>query len=614
MSDENCNVCGSPLSSLGGEGTALARHILDRNDPHGTLKLVPTVEIGIGAPSSAQGHRRTDLYIDLAAQRVYVANGSGDSMEWAPATPAAGVTPVQLTSLLAGYVSAASLDARLAGYVPTTGLSGYARTSDLGAYVTLSAMQTALQGYVQASRISDYGFVDSASLSEALADFVTRTSLETILSTSYLTQSAAESTYATKEELSSYLPRSEVSGILEGYVFRARNGDGEWPDLNLDTILQSYVQRSELSGYVTPAWLMTNGYVDAADLASALASYVTGSALSSALSPYLTQTAGDARYLKLEDYAGPADLPAGIMGAVFRSPTSPGVYPERNLDVVLQGYLEKTEADSTYVTRTYLSGLGYVTGSALSTALSPYIDSTALGTVLGSYLTKADAMNTYVTPEYLSANGYLRSRDGNPFVYRAAEGAELNLDTVLASWPARYITATETKPPAASSVFAELAKRDTSISTVQSQVNNLSVTGGQSAVINVITEPAGLPSNTGLIPVDDKAVNTIVMEGSWLTRVSNVLTVAVPDAYQNGTVARDFLVVLDFPSSAGSGQVPVTFAGFVTRDGAAVSKFSYTATGLFSMSGIAYGMKVVYALTELRPGVFAVARKNLYEV
>lgn len=54
MSDENCNVCGSPLSSLGGEGTALAQHILDHNDPHRTLELVPTIEIGIGAPSSAR--------------------------------------------------------------------------------------------------------------------------------------------------------------------------------------------------------------------------------------------------------------------------------------------------------------------------------------------------------------------------------------------------------------------------------------------------------------------------------------------------------------------------------------------------------------------------------
>lgn len=614
MSDENCNVCGSPLSSLGGEGTALAQHILDRNDPHGTLALVPTIEIGIGAPSSAQGHRRTDLYIDLVAQRVYVANGSGESMEWAPATPPAGVTPVQLTSILAGYVSNASLDARLAGYVPTTGLSGYARTSDLAAYATLSAMQTALQGYVQASRISDYGFVDSAALSATLASYVTQTSLATLLSTSYLTQTSAASTYATKEELSAYLPRTEVSGVLEGCVFRTRGGNGEWPVLNLDTILQSYVQRSELSGYVTPAWLLTSGYVNSTVLASALASYVTGSALSAALSSYLTQTAGDARYLKLEDYAGPADLPTGIMGAVFRSPTSPGVYPERNLDVVLQGYLAKSEAASTYVTRTYLSGLGYVTGSALSAALASYIDSTALSTALSPYLTKTDAASTYVTPAYLAANGYLRSSDGNSFVYRATAGAELNLDTVLASWPAQSITATEAKPPAASAVFTALAQRDASILALQSQVNNLSVTGGQSAVINVITEPAGLQSNTSLIPVDDKAVNTIVMSGSWLTRVSNVLTVAVPDAYQNGTVARDFLVVLDFPSDAGSGQVPVTFAGFVTRAGTAVSKFSYTATGLFSMTGIAYGMKVVYALTELRPGVFAVTRKNLYEV
>ena len=613
MSDENCNVCGSPLASLGGEGTALAQHILDHNDPHRTLALVPTIEIGIGAPLSAQGHRRTDLYIDLAAQRVYVANGSGDSMAWAPATPAAGVTPVQLTSVLAGYVSNATLDQRLAGYVPTTGLSGYARTSDLAAYATLSAMQTALQGYVQASRISDYGFVDSSALATALASYVTQTSLSTILSTSYLTQTSAASTYATKEELAACLPRSEVSSVLEGCVFRTRVGD-EWPVLNLDTILQSYVQRSELAGYVTPAWLLTSGYVNSTALASALASYVTGSALSAALSSYLTQTAGDARYLKLEDYAGPADLPTGIMGAVFRSPTSPGVYPERNLDVVLQGYLAKSEAASTYVTQTYLSGLGYVTGSALLTALASYVDSTALSTALGAYLTKSDAASTYVTPAYLAANGYLRSGDGNSFVYRATAGAELNLDTVLASWPAQSITATEAKPPAASAVFAALAQRDTAVAALQTQVNNLSVTGGQSAVINVITEPAGLQSNTSLIPVDDKAVNTIVMSGSWLTRVSNVLTVAVPDAYQNGTVARDFLVVLDFPSSAGSGQVPVTFAGFVTRAGAAVSKFSYTATGLFSMAGIAYGMKVVYALTELRPGVFAVTRKNLYEV
>ena len=614
MSDENCNVCGSPLSSLGGEGTALAQHILDHNDPHRTLELVPTIEIGVGAPSSAQGHRRTDLYIDLAARRVYVANGSGDSMEWAPATPPAGVTSDQLTSVLVGYVSNASLDARLAGYVPTTGLSGYARKSDLAAYATLSAMQTALQGYVQADRISDYGFIDSLALSESLSSYVTRSSLEMLLSTSYLTQSSAASTYATKEEMSTCLPRSEVPGILEGYVFRTKNGDGEWPVLNLDTILQPYVQRSELSGYVTPAWLLTNHYVDSAALASALASYVTGSALSTALSSYLTLTAGDDRYLKLDDYARPPDLPTGIMGAVFRSPTSPGVYPERNLDVVLQGYLEKTEAASTYVSRTYLSGLGYVTGAALSTALASYIDSTALGTALSPYLTKADAASTYVTPAYLLANGYLRSGADNSFVYRSKADAELNLDVVLASWPAKSITATEAKPPSASAVFAEFAKRDTSISSVQSQVNNLSVTGGQSAVLNVITEPEGLPSNTGLIPVDDKAVNTIVMEGSWLTRVSNVLTVAIPDAYQDGTVARDFLVVLDFPSSAGSGQVPVTFAGFVTRGGDAVSKFSYTATGLFSMSGVVYGMKVVYELTELRPGVFAVARKNLYEV
>ena len=268
------------------------------------------------------------------------------------------------------------------------------------------------------------------------------------------------------------------------------------------------------------------------------------------------------------------------------------------------------------MTRSYLSGLGYVDSSALSTALGGYVASSVLSGTLDLYLTKAEAVTTYVTPSYLSAHGYVRSGDGNRFVYRSGGGQNpvLDLDIVLGSWPAQAISATESKPPAASAVYFALSQRDSAIAAMQTQVNNLSVTGGQSAVINVIEEPAGLQSNSGLIPVEDKAVNTIVMAGDWLERVSNVLTVAVPDAYPGGTVSRDFLVVLDFPSDAGTGQVPVSFAGFVTRTGGSVTKFSYMTSGLLSMTGIAYGMKVVYALTEIRPGVFAVTRKNLYEV
>ena len=614
MADENCNVCGSPLSSLGGEGTALAQHILDHSDPHHTLALVSSIELGLGEPASAEGRKRKDLYIDLAAQRVYVVVGGADGLEWAAASAAPGVSQAGLAAALSGYVSSSALSTALAGYVRSSEMSAYARASDLAAYATVAAVQTALEGYVRLDGLSELGLVSGSGLAAALSGCVTRASLETLLAASYLTSADAASTYATKGELAGYVPLSGVPAITAGHVFRSPTSPGVYPELDLDVVLRDYLtSAAAAAAYVTPAWLRTNGYVTSAALESALAPYATAAALSSAVSGCLTQAAADARYVLASGY-DPPQLPTGIMGAVFRSPTSPGVYPERNLDVVLQGYLTVSAAASTYVTQTSLAGLGYVTSSGLAAALAGYVTQTALDGALAQYLTKSDAVATYVTPQYLADNGYLRASDSNRFVYRQEAGATLDLDSVLNSWPAQSVGQLETKPPSGSAVYAALAQRDSAIAALQSQVNNLSVTGGQSAVINVIEEPEGLQSNTGLIPVDDKAVNTIVMSGDWLSRVSSNLTVAVPDAYQNSNVARDFLVVLYFPSSAGTGQVPVTFSGFVTRAGGAVSLFSYTSSGLFSLTGIAYGMMVVYALTEMRPGVFAVTRKNLYEV
>ena len=518
---------------------------------------------------------------------------------------------MQLSSVLAGYVSSAALDLRLAGYVQSSSMTRYARTADLAAYATLDGLASTLRGYIRADGVGEYGFVTQAALSTALSAYVTQTALETVLSTSYLSQASAASTYATKDELADYVPLTSLEDVVAGRVFRMKQ-DGEYPTLNLDTILQSYLTLAVAAEtYVTPAWLRTNGYVTQAALETALASYVAGTALSDALEPYVTLEAADGRYLKQEDYEAPPDLPTGIMGAVFRSPTSPGVYPERNLDVVLQAYLTKTEAATAYVTKSYLEGLGYASPSDIESLLSPYVTATGLASALTSYLTLTAAASTYVTPQYLVDNGFLRSGEPNGYVSRTptvVDGVtvypELNLDAVLAAWPVSTIGAQESRPVSASTLYAAFGQRDTSISNLQSQINNLSITGGASHVMRVVWVDAAT------VTANDRACNTFQVGED----AESTLTVELPSAYSGGSVARDFLVVLDFPSTAGTGQVPLQFLGFVPPSGQAAEFFSYSASGLYSLAGVVYGMKVVYALTELLPGAFAVTRKNLYEV
>lgn len=613
MSEENCNVCDAPLGAFGSQGGgALSQHILDRNDPHHTLDLVPGIELGIGAPASAEGHKRLDMYIDLAAQRIYVVHGSESSLAWAPASLPAGVSAQQLSSVLAGYVTNSSLDTRLAGYVTAASLSSYARATDLAAYATLDGLSNTLRGYVRADRLSEYGFITSTALASALSSYVTSTALQTLLSTTYLSQTGAASTYATKEELQGLLPSGDLPTYLAGFVYRSKV-NGVYPTLDLDVVLQDYLTASAAANtYVTPSWLATNRYVVQDALNAALLSYVSRNALTATLAAYLTKEEAESTYLKIEDYAALPSLPTGIMGAVVRSPTSPGVYPERNLDVILQSYLTASAASTTYVTRAYLSGLGYLTATALGTALANYVTSEALDGALNLYLTKAEATQTYVTPEYLAANRFLKATDTNTFVYRSAQGAELNLDTVLASWAVTSITETETKPPSASTVHAALAQRDTAIAALETQVNGIATTGGASGTMRVVIV-GNTNSQTGVVAANDRASNTFQMNGPYISAYQN-LKVSLPDAYSDGTTARDLLVVIDFPSGVGTGQVPYNFLGFVTRSGSAVTTFSYSASGLYSLDGVAYGMKVVYALTEIRPGVFAVTRKNLYEV
>jgi hypothetical protein len=402
-----------------------------------------------------------------------------------------------------------------------------------------------------------------------------------------------------------------------GAVLRSPTSPGVYPELNLDVILQGYLTKTlAASTYVTQASLTSANYVSASSLSTALGSYVLKTGLATELGSYYTKTEADARYLLRSDYVEPSSSPPGM---VRRAPTSPGVYPELNLDIILRDYLTKSEASGSYVTQTRLSELGYLDATGLAAALASYVSSSDLTSTLDRYLSKAEATSTYVTPAYLTAHGYVKAGDSNQYVFRPSAGAELNLDTILASWPSQTVGPTVAKPPAGSAVYAALLQRDASIDALQTQVNNLSVTGGQSCVMNVVTLSDTSSVNV-VVSANDKSINTIVIDPSWVSAVQAGqpagtkvgITVSVPDAYQNSTVARDFVVVLDF--APGSGRVPVMFNGFITRLGGSVSAFSYTSSGLYSLEGIAYGMKVAYALMEMRPGVLAVTRKNLYEV
>lgn len=53
-------------------GAKLDAHVLDRDDPHGTLRKVPLVYAGAEPPSADLSlYKDTDLYVDTAAGEVY---------------------------------------------------------------------------------------------------------------------------------------------------------------------------------------------------------------------------------------------------------------------------------------------------------------------------------------------------------------------------------------------------------------------------------------------------------------------------------------------------------------------------------------------------------------
>ena len=161
----DCDVCGSPLSAgAGGGAGSWQSHVSDFNDPHRTMELVarelPALSVGSAPPSSTDGAKARDWFVDLAAGTLWVClPAQGGGLEW---TAVADRSPTAQD--LSGYATRAML----ADYATVASLSGYLRPSDLSGYnfITQSALATALsplasKTYV-ATAISAGGFLTQA--------------------------------------------------------------------------------------------------------------------------------------------------------------------------------------------------------------------------------------------------------------------------------------------------------------------------------------------------------------------------------------------------------------------------------------------------------------------
>ena len=84
----DCDVCGSPLSAgAGGGAGSWQSHVADFNDPHRTLELVrallPGLSVGSAAPSSTDGAKAKDWFVDLTSGSLWACLTQQDgSLAW----------------------------------------------------------------------------------------------------------------------------------------------------------------------------------------------------------------------------------------------------------------------------------------------------------------------------------------------------------------------------------------------------------------------------------------------------------------------------------------------------------------------------------------------------
>lgn len=431
--EDRCPVCGASAMQPGSGGTPLEQHIYDYDDPHRTLRLVPKTYYGDGAPVSTEGYKSGDWYVDIGARVIYslaVENSEdGQVLEWVQASTMTAVTEARLASVLASYVPSSALASALSGYVTSAAAASFVTGPQLDArgYVTSAGIASMLSGYVTSAQLDARGFATTSYVSSALSGYVTSESLASAL-LGFYPKAASDERFASKSDVSGLVSSSDLDRRLSsGFVFRSPVSEGEWPELNLDTILGAYLTSgAAASTYLTKA-LAASTYITQAQLDAAVASCTTPASLAEVLQSYLTTSAASELYLSKSDasstYLRTSDIPSAMSAYVLESSMAERLAP----------YVTQTSADARYAP----ASLAYsaITQSQLASALSSYVTSSGLAHELLSYLTKASASETYLSKSEASSN-YLRI-DGIPSAMSAYV-----LESSMAGRLAPYITQT----------------------------------------------------------------------------------------------------------------------------------------------------------------------------
>lgn len=615
MAGERCPVCGADSRSPSLGDTKLDRHIFDYNDPHRTLSLVPKVYYGSDAPTTTDGYKSGDWYVDLTAKVLYSCavenSGSDPVLMWIQATTATAVTFADLAAALASYSTTAVVSQMLSAYVLKSEATQFVTAQQLDArgYVTAAGVASALVGYVTESSLDSRGYVTAAALASALSSYATSASVELALAGFY-TKEASDARFAPLSALTGLVTQTALDTRLsQGFVTRQPVSPGVWPELDLDSVLAEYLTFASASATYLTKELAASTYVTQLALSTALAPYATSASLPAVLAPYLPKSEATQLYVSKQEasdtYLKVADIPTRLSSYVTAS----------SLAAALTSYYTKAAADVTFAKPSDL--VQFVTDATVRGYLANYASLEYLDGRLASYLTAAEVQRTYLTPAALGNYGFL-TRDSeffNTFVHRPS--GETDIDKILSAWLLSSVSDDATRPTSGRAVFNRFTQSDARVDELSQTVAGLVITGGNADRLLNITQTALHPvSGTNLkhLMLTDNATNWIAVSNA-MTLLSDGyhINFEIPKRRAIG-VARDFLLCITFDGSE-VGQVPFDIRSIVLNGPKAVKPYlvSYVQDP-FTLNGIIYGSTVIWAFTEYAESKYAVTRKVLYPV
>lgn len=400
--------------------------------------------------------------------------------------------------------------------------------------------------------------------------------------------------------LSGYVLSTTLASTLAGYVTSASAANFvTQTDLSGRGYATQTWVNSALSGYATESWVTGLGYINASALASELASYVTGTALTTALGGYYGKTASDARYaLKSEiaSFLETADVAALLaQGFVHRAATSPGVYPELDLDTILNAYLTSSAAATTYLAKTDAAST-YATKSELATGLAGRLRPSDLASAMAPYLLASTAASTYLSKTE-AASTYLTAVTLAPFIedfITADDLPEELADYASKSWVSatyatlaalnNYVTSTALSAALASYVSSTTLEGILASYKTAVQCDASYVTPAYLAANNYLVEGAGYFANfVTRSATGSRDIDTIL--GSW--PVSS-LTAGETKPPQTGAVKA----AIDAEATARS-ALAETVAGLVVTGGANALK-DISETVSVTISGVSTALLKLY--------------------